>query len=425
MTARVATTPRGLTRFGVVLLAGMFVWALGVSSAYAAETTPTAVQQLQRGPLLAFTCTDCHASLAATTTVSGIKGVNFSHGAHLSYDCTACHPRFPHTKAGTDRPVMAACFSCHGLRHGPQGIIAGYDCSKCHTKPRSQLIPKDHLVPGFNGKGHVAAAKAQLRSSCMMCHTQAQCDTCHAKTNVSWETTLSYTFDAGTSCLACHKSELPRLTAPVTASTLDSSAHRTLSCVQCHTDFRHDDVAPATALWNVNAGLSCGAPDCHPKEQAAWAVSVHGTAVLSGKDMTAATCGGCHGGHDIERLDTAAAKTRLRLAGQQMCVGSCHTHEAAYVSFSDWWHGAPYKAGAADAPACWTCHGAHDVLALKDPASLTSPEKLPSTCGQPGCHVGASESFAEQWRTLPHGRVAATTANPLVALQASLFGPKK
>lgn len=424
MTARVTTTPSGLAKSAVLLLVFAAFWASMVATAYAAETTPTAVQQLQRGPLLAFTCTDCHASLASTTTVGAVAGVRFSHGSHLTYDCSSCHPRFPHTKAGTERPKMASCFSCHGLRHGPQGIIAAPDCAKCHIKPRAQLIPKDHLVADYKGKGHVAPSKAMLRTNCMLCHTKSQCDTCHFKATprVSWETTLTYTYDAGNSCLSCHKSELPRLAAPVTASTLDSSAHRTLTCGQCHPDFRYDDAKATTPLWNVNAGLACGAKGCHDKQQAAWIKSVHATAVVSGKDLTAATCGGCHGGHDIERLKTDAAKKRLRLSGEQMCVARCHTHEAAYASYNDWWHGAAYKAGNADAPACWTCHGAHETLALKDPASMTSPEKIASTCGQKGCHPGSGEGFAEQGRILSHGRIKVTTANPVIALKARLFG---
>jgi hypothetical protein len=320
---------------------------------------------------------------------------------------------------------MTSCFACHGLKHGPQGVIAGAECPKCHIPPRAKIVlPKDHLAPDYKCKGHVAPSKALLRTSCMMCHTKAQCDACHLKATpqVSWETTMSYTFDAGNACLSCHKAELPRLVAPVTASTLDSSAHRTLTCGQCHPDFRYDDATPATRLWNVNAGLACGAVGCHVKEQAAWAKSVHGTAVLTGKDLTAATCGGCHGGHDIERLKTDAAKKRLRLSGSQMCVGKCHTHDAAYASYSDWWHGSAYKAGSVDAPACWTCHGAHETLALKDPASMTSPEKLPATCGQSGCHAGASEPFVEQWRTLAHGRGAANAANPVSMLKARIFG---
>jgi len=428
MTARVTKTPRGLAGVFALVLASAILLASGISVAAAAETTTTAVQQLQQGPLLAFTCTDCHASLTATTTVSAVKGVIFSHGSHMTYDCTACHSRFPHTPAGTERPLMSACWNCHGLRHGPQGVIAGFTCTKCHIPPRAQIVlPLDHQNPNYKGKGHVADGLAKFRTSCMLCHTKDQCDSCHKLSvpKVSWEPTQTPTYDSGNGCLACHKNDLPRIAAPVTASTLDASAHRDLTCGQCHPDFKYDDTAPGTRLWNVNAGLKCGSPDCHPKEQAAYAQSIHGTSVLSGKDLTAATCGGCHGGHDIERLKTDAALKRLRLSGQQMCVGKCHTHQAAYDSYSDWWHGAAYKAGNADAPACWTCHGAHDTTALKSVASMTSPEKLPATCAQAGCHAGAGKTFAESGRNLIHGRAAITAANPIVALQSSVFGGGK
>lgn len=425
MTDRLGTSSRRLAKFGALLLVSAALWALGTMSAHAADTTataPTMIQELQQGPLLAFTCNDCHASLATTMTVAAVKGVKFSHGSHMTYDCTACHPRFPHTRAGTERPTVQLCYNCHGLRHGPQGIIAGDDCEKCHPgKTRADLVPADHATADYAGKGHVAPAKDGLRTSCMMCHTQQQCDTCHYKADVSWETTLTFTYDAGNGCLSCHKSELPRLMEPVTSSTLDSSAHRLLTCAECHPDFRYDDKGGATKLWDVNAGLACGADGCHPKQNDEWAKSVHGTAVLTGKDLTAATCGGCHGGHDIERLKTQAAKDRLYLSGAETCTGRCHTHDAAVASYGDWWHGTGYKTGSLDAPACWTCHGAHETAALKDPASMTSPEKLPDTCGQKGCHGGTSESFVETWRTLPHGRPASVKNNPIEALKASLF----
>jgi hypothetical protein len=416
MTAPLGSRSRGLTRLAAVLLVSCAFWAIAAAPASAADATTTPVQQLQQGPLLSFTCNDCHATISDNLVPNHI----FSHGAHMTYDCTACHPRFPHNPTGTDRPKMPSCFSCHGLRHGPQGIVAGPECTKCHTLPRAQLIPLDHQVPGYAGKGHVAAGQTQYRTSCMMCHTQAQCDACHVKNKISWETTQSPTYDPGDSCLSCHKAELPRIVAPVTASRLDSSAHRDLGCAQCHPDFRYDDGPNATRLWNANAGLACADPGCHDSQNALWEASIHAATTGPG-GVPAATCSGCHGGHDIERLKTQAAKNRLRLSGQQMCVGNCHTHEAAYASYNDYYHGAAYKAGALDAPACWTCHGAHNALGLKDAKSMTSPENLPATCGQTGCHGGSTETFAEDGRTMIHGLVAQKAANPIMELRARLF----
>jgi len=415
MTAPLGSLSRGLTRFAGTLLVIGLLWAMAVAPAIAAETTPTAVQLLQRGPLLSFSCTDCHADISDTLVPNHI----FSHGAHMTYDCTACHPRFPHDPSGTQRPAMVSCFSCHGLRHGPQGIVAGAECEKCHTLPRAKLIPKDHVV-GYEGKPHVMPAEAGLRTSCMMCHTQAQCDSCHRASKVSWETTQTFAYDPGNSCLSCHKGELPRLAAPVTASKLDSSAHRTLTCAECHPDFRYNDGPNETKLWDANAGLACANCHDHDKQTALWAASIHGAREAS-DSIPAATCSGCHGGHDIERLKTQASQDRLHLASEQMCVGSCHAHEAAYASYNDWWHGAAYKKGELDAPACWTCHGAHNTRSLKDPASMTSPEMLPDTCGQNGCHMGSSEAFAESGRNLVHGRTTINRDNPIVMLRERLF----
>lgn len=416
MIAPLGSHSRGLNRLAVVLFVFGVFMTLAVAPACAAEATPTPVQQLQRGPFLSFTCGDCHATISDTLVPNHI----FSHGAHMTYDCTTCHPRFPHNPTGTERPKMVSCFACHGLRHGPQGIIAGADCTKCHVLPRAQLIPLDHTA-GYKGKPHAAPGAAQFRTSCMMCHTKSQCDSCHAvsKPVVSWDTTQSPTFDPGNACLSCHKSDLPRLVAPVTSSKLDAAAHRTLTCVQCHPDFRYDGGANATKLWNANAGLACASAECHPKQNALWVASIHANATSAG--VPAAGCNGCHGGHDIERLQTQAAKDRLRMAGQQVCVGTCHTHEAAYASYDDYYHGAAYKTGNVDSPACWTCHGGHSVFALKDAKSMTSPENLPTTCGQSGCHGGSTETFAEGGRAMIHALVATKATNPINEFKARFF----
>ena len=414
MIAPLGSRSRGLNRLAVASFVFCVFWAIAVVPASAADTTSTAIQQLQRGPLLSFTCTDCHATISDTLVPNHI----FSHGAHMSYDCVACHSRFPHNPIGTDRPKMMSCFSCHGLRHGPQGIIAAAGCTKCHVLPRAQLIPVDHQVAGYAGKGHVAPGQTQLRTNCMLCHTKGQCDACHVARNVSYVTTETFTYDPGTSCLACHKQDLPRLAAPVTASTLDSSAHRTMGCTQCHPDFKHSDGGNVTRLWTANAGFACAG--CHAKENALWTLSIHGS-ITSTSGVPSATCNGCHGGHDIERLKTQGAKNRLFLAGQQMCVGTCHAHESASVTYNDYYHGAAYKLGALDAPACWTCHGAHNTLAIKDPKSMTSPEVLPRTCATAGCHEGASEQFVESNRALIHGRAKMNVTNPIAQIRASLF----
>lgn len=405
-----------------VLMGAALVWLLATGTALAAETAAQQVLALQKAPVFPLSCAPCHAEIKDNK----LPGINFSHASHISYQCAACHTRFPHQPEGTTVPKMPTCWTCHNLRHGPQGIMAKAQCEKCHNNTKSvKLRPASHIV-GWKGKPHVAPAEAQLSTTCMMCHTRAQCDACHAKTNISWETTQSWGYDPGNGCLSCHGSDLPRLAAPVTASGLDGSAHRAVTCPKCHPDFRYDETRGQTKLWKVNAGLSCA--DCHsqrisefPTSTAVmdWRASIHGSWVLAGK-LKAPTCAGCHGGHAIERTKTQAAKDRVRLSGDQMCGRGTDCHAASYDSYNDWWHGAAYKKGSLDAPACWSCHPAHTVRVGTDPKSSVNAEQLGKTCGVEGCHIGTSEGFAAAWRSLPHGRPAVEATNALNVLKTRL-----
>ncbi len=140
----------------------------------------------------------------------------------------------------------------------------------------------------------------------------------------------------------------------------------------------------ATPLWNVNAGLAC--MDCHDHdEQYGDLPGVHprrgslpraisrppraprATAVTSSSASTPST-----------------RSSTLHGSAYRMCA-RCHPEE--YESYDDYYHGAAYKNGATDAPACWDCHGAHEVLPTSDPESLMSEQNRADTCGQEGCHA--------------------------------------
>ncbi len=363
-----------------------------------------------KGPVVAFNCEPCHGNIADNK----LPGITFSHGAHIIYECVVCHTQFPHQPQGLSIPKMKDCWTCHGVRHGSQGIMAKAQCEKCHGAPRSGKRPKDH-VGDWAGRGHVAPAKAGLESRCAMCHTKAQCDACHARTKVTWETTSTVSYNAADGCLSCHGHDLPRLSKTVTG--VEASAHRGVGCQSCHPDFRYDDVKAATKLWRVNAGMSCASCHDHDKQTADYRTSVHATAIAKG-NYKSATCGSCHGGHDIERLKTDAAKTRLHEASLAMC-GTSGCHDDTYIRYADYWHGEPYKAGAADAPACWQCHGAHGVKAVKSKESSVAPENLAATCGT--CHEGSTEAFAVAAGSLIHRKAEARSANPLARVLDSMF----
>jgi len=64
---------------------------------------------------------------------------------------------------------------------------------------------------------------------------------------------------------------------------------------------------------------------------------------------------------------------------------SCHPEEAKQYASSI--HGMSHAMGASGAAECWDCHGSHDILPVKDPASPVFKMNLPLTCAK--CHSNA------------------------------------
>lgn len=397
-----------------VLTVGLVIAAFAVAQDDAAIVIDPSV------PVYASTCKACHAEIAEGKNPL----VEFSHATHMVYACSSCHEAFPHTPTGTTVPDMKSCWNCHGLRHGPMGLIAGYECVQCHGDNVGKMRPAFH-VRDWAETPHVQPALDEQRTSCMMCHDQTWCDDCHKKERVVWRTSTPFTYDAENGCQACHGYEnLSKVSADGVKSYyvtgIEKSAHRDNTCTQCHPDFNYTDEPPATPLWQINAGLAC--QECHDHEDvtAIYVESIHGKLIAEG-DFTSATCASCHGGHDIARLDTPEAELALRLSGQQTCgAPGCHPDE--YESYNDYYHGAPYKAKATDAPACWHCHGAHEVRAMDDPESLMYRANAAETCGQEGCHYGSGESFIENSYDLIHGEAETRAENPILRWFRSLTG---
>jgi cytochrome b subunit of formate dehydrogenase len=63
------------------------------------------------------------------------------------------------------------------------------------------------------------------------------------------------------------------------------------------------------------------------------------------------------------------------------CAG-CHEKEAKDYATSI--HGMSHAMGASGAAECWDCHGSHEILPVKDPASPVFKLNLPATCAK--CH---------------------------------------
>lgn len=208
----------------------------------------------------------------------------------------------------------------------------------------------------------------------------------------------------------------------VDVARLGRSAHSNVPCTGCHVDFAyktpHDNVVKGQD-WRSVAKLSC--KNCHSTEFSDFASGAHSPAGkpgqtttqtvnirrAEGKPLTTPLCGDCHGGHDIPSKEDTAAQAAYHKQGLKIC-GGCHKREAAH--YVDYYHGAAYRRGAPDAPACWDCHGTHEILPASDRNSKVSQARLVDTCGK--CHADVDENYTA-YAQLIHRKSQALRANPL------------
>lgn len=233
-------------------------------------------------------------------------------------------------------------------------------------------------------------------------------------------------------CLVCHGDpNLVRIQGGRTVSlyvdtaVIDKSAHAKLLCTDCHIDFAYKTPHPTTQAgenWRTVAKGSCGQSGCHPQEFLDWAKSAHSTAgstsatsTLGRADSSAPgkprpLCGDCHAGHTVPAKNDAAGNAAVQASAMTMC-GDCHI--GATASYDDYYHGAAYRRGAPDAPACWTCHRTHLILRSTNLQSSTNPDNLTATCSQ--CHKGASDTYVAQYAPFIHTRQVVVQKNPIMS----------
>lgn len=213
------------------------------------------------------------------------------------------------------------------------------------------------------------------KSGCMVCHGDTNL------TRIKDDTLVSYWIDA---------------------EMVDASAHATVQCTGCHLDFafKTPHVEGGTD-WSTGARSACA--NCHLDQTGSVAQGAHRPLPANGgADPNAAQrplCGDCHGSHAIVTItDSRGAQDELRSRAEAIC-GACH--EEYWDNYNDYYHGAAFKRGAKDAPSCWDCHRAHDVMPADDKDSSVNERHLVETCAQ--CHPDANEAYVAYAR-LVHKR---------------------
>ena len=222
-------------------------------------------------------------------------------------------------------------------------------------------------------------------------------------------------------CMVCHGDpNLVRIKAGkavsyyISPEALKGTAHANVLCTACHTDFAYTLPHSAGANWRQVAKSSC--QNCHKTESEKFAASVHGPGAPDNPKSSAVNkvkplCGDCHPGHYIPLASKdPAAAAEIHGSAKKMC-GTCHP--AFWDNYDDYYHGAAYKQGAADAPACWQCHTTHSIQPASDRRSSVNPNNLVNTCSQ--CHKGTTPAYTG-YAAFIHRKSDVLTRNPLYAV---------
>ncbi|MDP1825559.1 MAG: hypothetical protein Q8L48_20030 [Archangium sp.] len=211
-------------------------------------------------------------------------------------------------------------------------------------------------------------------------HKDVKCIECHPNVTdgkVEHESALDDTpTEKMCATAGCHPNEAQKTIA---------GKHKDAPCETCHGEVHAD--------FKRNDEKAC--KQCHKEEVVAHLVSMHA------KAEKPVLCANCHGDmHDI-KLKSDPLSPMGKVLQVSTC-GECHD-TASVKQFRASVHGSGLlKSGLAVAPSCSSCHGAHDMAKVKDPASKVSRDHITETCGE--CHA----FIATRWKSSHHGEVFAT-----------------
>jgi len=294
-------------------------------------------------------------------------------------------------------------------------------CLSCHDGKTHKLE-----VPGADGKARALMGVAPDKYG-QSVHAKMACVACHTGITDNPAAGAGHKKEAGKTtqsvgCADCHQKlwdeakaankadAKPRLGTVVqnieaykkSFHALPGKADKSkpkASCDGCH-DTHSFNIPPANspahAQWRLEGPALCG-EKCHSDPLDAYKDSVHGKEVLEKKNTKSAICADCHTAHAVG--NTSAAP--IKLAITQSC-GSCHAQE--FKSYKATYHGQINTLGYANTAKCFDCHGSHEVLRIKDPASKVHADNRMDTCK--GCHgkKGVSEASAGFATYQPHAR---------------------
>lgn len=272
-----------------------------------------------------------------------------------------------------------------GALAGGAEAIADRSCLECHSDRALIVTNAAGRVRSLFVDEAVFRASAHRTNSCVSCHSDLKAT--HPDDNVPAKPVI---------CGGCHERQAMSYAGSVHGQGARDHLPGVAACTDCHgTHNMSPPTSPTSPLHFSHLAETCGA--CHVEAARAVEQSVHGLA-LAGGAREAATCTDCHSEHKIEPLKNASA---LKIS-QDVC-SKCHASERINTKFNmpkdrvktffDSYHGLAAQYGSTLAANCASCHGYHKILPSSDPQSSIHRNHLVETCGR--CHPGASENFAQ------------------------------
>ena len=331
-------------------------------------------------------CKDCHTSIK-----------EFPHPAKIArVQCATCHAEESKSFTTSAHFILgeSACASCHGSVHElttAEKLMPG-KCTECHAEEVKDLASSIH--------GQAAKKGDPDAPKCVSCHGPI-----HAVKGPTEAISTIAPRNIPDTCAKCHSDAgfLSRHQIPV-AHPVDSykqSVHAravalgkdAATCSSCHGSH---DIYPATDErsrvnhWKVPE--TCA--QCHKEIAREFNESVHGVAVKTGV-RDAPVCVDCHGEHLIVDPKSANSPLNAKNVSAETC-GRCHGDPRLALrndlpidrlpSYAGSYHGLALTEGKITAANCASCHGVHSILRSSDPRSTVNAANLPRTCGQ--CHQG-------------------------------------
>ncbi|MFO1477132.1 MAG: cytochrome b/b6 domain-containing protein [Verrucomicrobiota bacterium] len=257
------------------------------------------------------------------------------------------------------------------------------DCLDCHSDKTLSRTNAAGTEESLFVDPALLAASAHRTNSCVSCHT--------AITAKHPDDNLPVT---PVQCASCHERASATYQSSVHGLAEKAGTPGVAGCKDCHGTHRvAGSDSPGSLLHSSMEARTCG--ECHAKEAQDWESSVHGAAARAGK-REAPLCTDCHSEHNIEALKGSSP---IKIS-EQVC-SRCHASERLNTKFNlpgdrvktffESYHGLAAQYGSTVAANCGSCHGYHRVLPSSDPGSTIHPSHLIETCGK--CHPGAGEKF--------------------------------